>query len=65
MVAFMCGMWSEAHDVLGVVDDNNTLYFIKANGEEITRITGKQLKVSLPILCLILQDDNDVKKPCL
>ncbi|XP_027159570.1 MAG2-interacting protein 2 [Coffea eugenioides] len=63
--AFTCGTWSEAHEVLGVFDDTNTLYFIKANGEEITRITGKHLKVSLPILCLILQDDNDVNKACL
>ncbi|KAL3524435.1 hypothetical protein ACH5RR_017269 [Cinchona calisaya] len=65
MGTFICGKWSEADDVLGVVDDSNTIYFIKANGEEITRITGKHLKVSLPILSLILRDDNNVKKPCL
>ncbi|CAI9086949.1 OLC1v1020891C1 [Oldenlandia corymbosa var. corymbosa] len=62
---FTCGTWSEVHDVLALVDDNNTLYFIKANGEEITRISGQQLKVSLPILGLIFRQDTDAKKPCL
>lgn len=62
---FICGTWSEAHDVLGVVDDSDDIYFLKANGEEITRITKKHLKLSLPILGLILQDENDAKKSCL
>lgn len=51
--------------MLGVVDDSDTVYFIKANGEEITRITKKQLKVSLPIIGLIPPDDTDSEGSCL
>lgn len=61
----ICGAWSEFHDVLGIVDDTHTVYFIKANGEEITRFTNKHLKVSLPIIGLIAQDETDVQKSCL
>lgn len=61
---FICGTWS-IHDILGVVDDNDGIYFLKASGEEITRITKKHLKISLPILGLISQDENDAKKSCL
>ncbi|RVW88962.1 MAG2-interacting protein 2 [Vitis vinifera] len=34
---FIYGAWSESHDVLGVCDDSETLYFIKGNGEEMAR----------------------------
>ncbi|KAK3034117.1 hypothetical protein RJ639_034469 [Escallonia herrerae] len=64
LVTFMCGTWSESHEVLGVADDTDTIYFIKANGEEITRIK-KLLKASVPIIGLILLDDSDIKKSCL
>ncbi|CAL5411104.1 unnamed protein product [Camellia sinensis] len=57
-------IWSESHDVLGVVDDTDILYFTKANGEEITRITKKHLKVSLPIMGLIVHDSSDMNKSC-
>ncbi|XP_028099508.1 MAG2-interacting protein 2 [Camellia sinensis] len=63
--SFTSGIWSESHDVLGVVDDTDILYFIKANGEEITRITKKYLKVSLPIAGLIVHDSSDMNKSCL
>ncbi|KAL9337242.1 hypothetical protein Peur_069011 [Populus x canadensis] len=56
---FTCGVWSETHGVLGVVDDSDTVYFIKVNGEEITRISRRQLKVSSSIAGLIPQDDDD------
>ncbi|XP_059628990.1 MAG2-interacting protein 2 [Cornus florida] len=62
---FLFGTWSESHDILGVADDTNTLYFIKANGEEITRISKRHLKVSSPIIGLILQDDADTNNSCL
>ncbi|KAA8544424.1 hypothetical protein F0562_022436 [Nyssa sinensis] len=62
---FTFGTWSESHDVLGVADNTDTLYFIKASGEEITRITERHLKVSLPVIGLIVQDDTDTKKSCL
>ncbi|KAH9716688.1 MAG2-interacting protein 2 [Citrus sinensis] len=63
--ASIYGAWSESHDVLGIVDDTHTVYFIKANGEEITRFTNKHLKVSLPIIGLIAQDETDVQRSCL
>ncbi|KAM1126998.1 hypothetical protein ACFX2B_041600 [Malus domestica] len=65
LTSFTIGTWSESHDVLGVVDDNDTLYFIKANGDEITRIARRNLKVSLPVISLIVQDNSDVQKSCL
>ncbi|PSS04479.1 MAG2-interacting protein [Actinidia chinensis var. chinensis] len=61
---FTVGIWSEFHDVLGVADDASMLYFIKANGEEITRITKRILKVSSPIVGLIAPDGSD-NKSCL
>ncbi|XP_057462570.1 MAG2-interacting protein 2-like isoform X2 [Actinidia eriantha] len=61
---FTFGIWSEFHDVLGVADDAGMLYFIKANGEEITRITKRILKVSSPIVGLIAPDGSD-NKSCL
>ncbi|KAF8376793.1 hypothetical protein HHK36_031538 [Tetracentron sinense] len=62
---FTHGTWSESHSILGVIDDTDTLYFIKANGEEITRITKKQLKVSASIIGLIVQDESESKSSCL
>lgn len=65
LVTFTTGAWSEIHDVLGVMDDTDTLYFIKSNGEEITRILKRHLKVSSPIINLIANDDSDVGRSCL
>ncbi|GAV88882.1 LOW QUALITY PROTEIN: HATPase_c domain-containing protein/BCDHK_Adom3 domain-containing protein, partial [Cephalotus follicularis] len=60
--AFTCGAWSEPHDVLGVVDDTDTIYFINTNGEEITRITKKHFKGSASVIGLIMQDDIDAQR---
>ncbi|XP_022959283.1 MAG2-interacting protein 2-like [Cucurbita moschata] len=38
VASFTMGAWSESCNVLGVVDDTNTIYFIKSNGEEISII---------------------------
>lgn len=65
LATFVCGAWSEGHDILGVTDDTDTLYFIRANGEEITRITKRHLKGSLPIISVIAEDDTDIKNSCL
>ncbi|KAL5719141.1 hypothetical protein ACHQM5_011963 [Ranunculus cassubicifolius] len=62
---FMLGAWSESHAVFGVIDDNYTLYLIKANGEQIKRISKNELKVSVPIAGLIVQGDPDGKASCL
>lgn len=58
---FTHGAWSDSHGVLGVIDDMNTLYFIKSNGEEITRITKRQLKTPAQIIVLIVREDLDAK----
>ncbi|KAM7274316.1 hypothetical protein ACFE04_028980 [Oxalis oulophora] len=63
--AFTFGAWSELHDVLGVVDKSDTIYFIKANGEEITRITKKHFKSSSSVMGLITQDDVNAHSSCL
>ncbi|XP_073292869.1 MAG2-interacting protein 2 isoform X1 [Primulina huaijiensis] len=55
---FTCGTWSESHELLGVVDDMNTIYIIKPNGEEITRISKRHLHITLPIVGLIVKDDT-------
>ncbi|KAI3756951.1 hypothetical protein L6452_04483 [Arctium lappa] len=64
-ITFMLGAWSEDHGVLGVFDSTDTLYFIRANGEEITRITKQHLKVPLPIISFVIHDDKDMTKSCL
>ncbi|KAL8140599.1 hypothetical protein V2J09_006620 [Rumex salicifolius] len=56
---FTYGAWSESHDVLGVADSSDTLYFVKANGEEIVRIEKKHLKVTFPIVGLLVLDDAE------
>lgn len=61
----MFGAWSEDHDILGVVDNMDTLYFIRANGEEITRITKQHLKMTLPIISFLIHDNKDMEKTCL
>ncbi|KAI3705881.1 hypothetical protein L1987_76130 [Smallanthus sonchifolius] len=65
LVTFMFGAWSEDHDILGVFDNTDTLYFIRANGEEITRITKQHLKMPLPIISFVIHDNKDMKKSCL
>ncbi|WRX17057.1 Sec39 domain - like 1 [Theobroma cacao] len=62
LVSCTCGAWSESHDILGVIDDADVIYFIKANGEEITKITKRHLKVSSTIIGLIAQDASDVQQ---
>lgn len=62
---FTAGAWSDYHDVLGVADDSETLYFIKSNGDEIGRIMRRNLRVPLPIISLIAPDDHDMQKSSL
>ncbi|KAI3457970.1 hypothetical protein Pfo_014633 [Paulownia fortunei] len=59
---FTCGTWSESHELLGVADDTDTIYIVKPNGEEMTRITKRHLNISSPIVGLIVQDDAAEKK---
>ncbi|XVE58313.1 hypothetical protein DITRI_Ditri04bG0160200 [Diplodiscus trichospermus] len=62
LISCTCGAWSESHDILGMVDDADVIYFIKANGEEMTRITKRHLKVSSTIIGLIAPDDSQVQR---
>lgn len=62
--SFTSGIWSENHDVLGLVDDSETLFFIKANGEEISQVTKRNLKVSSSVLGL-MEDDDGSQTSCL
>ncbi|GAB4826167.1 hypothetical protein Ancab_009034 [Ancistrocladus abbreviatus] len=58
---FVHGAWSETHDVLGVIDDCDSLYFVKANGEVIIKIERRHLKVSWPIIGLLVPEDIEKK----
>ncbi|XP_008807443.2 MAG2-interacting protein 2 isoform X1 [Phoenix dactylifera] len=62
LTVFTNGAWLEPHGILGVIDDMSTLYFIKVNGEEMTRRTRNQLKLSAPITDLAVQDELNSKK---
>ncbi|XP_020112692.1 MAG2-interacting protein 2 [Ananas comosus] len=57
LTIFTSGAWLEPQGILGAVDDLSTLYFIKANGDEIARRTRKQLKLPAPIIGLIGLDE--------
>ncbi|XP_019416845.1 PREDICTED: MAG2-interacting protein 2 isoform X1 [Lupinus angustifolius] len=59
---FSVGAWSEDDDILGVADDSDTLYFIKFNGEVVTKITKKQLKFSSLIVGLFSDNNLDRQK---
>uniref|UniRef100_A0A1D1Z3C7 Neuroblastoma-amplified sequence n=1 Tax=Anthurium amnicola TaxID=1678845 RepID=A0A1D1Z3C7_9ARAE len=62
---FAHGAWSEPQGILGVVDHMDRLFFIKSNGQEISRTTAGQLNLSTPIVDLIVLDDLNAKKSCL
>lgn len=47
------GAWSEDHNIFGLVDDTGIIYFIKINGEEITRVTKSETKMPFPITGLL------------
>ncbi|GAB2265039.1 hypothetical protein Dimus_000106 [Dionaea muscipula] len=62
---FLYGTWSESHNVLGAVDDGDTLYLLKANGEEIIRIERRHFKLVFPIIGLLVFDDAEKEGACL
>ncbi|KAK1272141.1 hypothetical protein QJS04_geneDACA006154 [Acorus gramineus] len=61
LTTFVCGAWSEARGILGVIDDKNTLHFIRTDGNEIKKATRSQLKISESIIGLFVQDDLNAK----
>ncbi|KAL2927692.1 MAG2-interacting protein 2 [Bienertia sinuspersici] len=63
--AFVHGVWSESHDVLGIVDSMDTLYFIKSNGEELLRIERKHLRVTLPLVGLFVPAVTETRRSVL
>jgi len=56
------GAWLEPQGILGVIDDMSTLFLIKSSGEELARRTRSQLKLSAPIIDLIVQDGVNSEK---
>lgn len=62
---FNSGAWVEPLGVLVIINDMSTLYFIRANGMEITRRTRVQLKLSSPIIDLFVQEDLNSKNTSL
>uniref|UniRef100_A0ACD5ZJK6 Uncharacterized protein n=1 Tax=Avena sativa TaxID=4498 RepID=A0ACD5ZJK6_AVESA len=56
MAFFTNGAWLEDQGIFGVVDDLNSLYLIKENGDALTRRTSNQLKLSSPIVDMLAQD---------
>lgn len=64
-MVFTNGAWLEPLGILAIIDDLNTLYFIRSNGTVITRSTRSQLKLSTRIVGLVVQNDFNSKKSCL
>ncbi|KAF7091362.1 hypothetical protein CFC21_093952, partial [Triticum aestivum] len=56
MAFFTNGAWLEDQGIFGVLDDSNSLCLIKENGDVLTRRTSNQLKLSSPIIDLLVQD---------
>ncbi|KAI4982337.1 hypothetical protein ZWY2020_022829 [Hordeum vulgare] len=56
MTSFTNGAWLEDQGIFGVVDDSSSLCLIKENGDMLTRRTSNQLKLSSPIIDLLVQD---------
>ncbi|KAK4277597.1 hypothetical protein QN277_015572 [Acacia crassicarpa] len=65
LCTFSVGAWSEDGDILGIVDDTDTLYFINANGEVMAEIMKKHLKVSSQIVGIYSNSDLNMQKPFL
>ncbi|XP_021753504.1 MAG2-interacting protein 2-like [Chenopodium quinoa] len=63
--AYTLGVWSESHDVLGIVDDVDTLYFIKSNGDELLRIDRRHLKLAFSIVGFFVPDVTEATEPLL
>lgn len=62
MAFFTNGAWLEDQGIFGVVDDLNSLYLIKENGDALTRRTSNQLKLSSPIADLLAQDASSSQR---
>ncbi|CAM0943908.1 unnamed protein product [Alopecurus aequalis] len=62
MAFFTNGAWLEDKGIFGVVDDLNSLYLIKENGDILTKRTSNQLKLSSPIIDLLVQDASSSQR---
>ncbi|PKA60686.1 hypothetical protein AXF42_Ash006320 [Apostasia shenzhenica] len=60
---FTNGAWMEPQGILGLIDDMSTLYLINSNGKEIAKQTKSQLKLTFPVIDLIVLDGANSKKP--
>ncbi|KAL6905903.1 hypothetical protein ACP4OV_003504 [Aristida adscensionis] len=63
MTFFTNGVWLESQGIFAVVDDLSTLYLIKENGELLVRRTCDQLKLSSPIIDLVVRDRSSLQWP--
>ncbi|XP_062202645.1 MAG2-interacting protein 2-like [Phragmites australis] len=63
MTFFTNGACLEAQGIFGVVDDLSTLYLIKENGDLLARRTCNQLKLSSPIIDLVVRDGSSLQRP--
>lgn len=59
---FTNGAWMEPQGILGVIDDICSFYLINSNGREIMRSTRSELKLTAPIIDLVVLDDVHSKK---
>jgi hypothetical protein len=62
MAFFTNGAWLEDQGIFGAVDDLNSLYLIKENGDALTRRTSNQLKLSSPIVDLLAHDASSSQR---
>ncbi|KAI0518994.1 hypothetical protein KFK09_006433 [Dendrobium nobile] len=62
---FTNGAWMEPQGILGVIDDLCTFYLINSNGREIMRSSRSELKLTAPIIELVVLDDVNSKKSCM
>jgi hypothetical protein len=62
MAFFTNGAWLEDQGIFGVVDDLNSVYLIKENGDALTRRTSNQLKLSSPIADFLAQDASSSQR---
>jgi neuroblastoma-amplified sequence len=62
MTFFTSGVWLEAEGIFGVMGDLSVLYLIQKNGELLARRTYDQLKLSSPIIDLIVKDDPSLQR---
>ncbi|GLJ28279.1 hypothetical protein SUGI_0555830 [Cryptomeria japonica] len=60
--AFLYGVWVDNRNILAVSDSLDTIYFLKPNGEELTRIPKNHLQATGAIIGLFVWEDQSANK---